>query len=76
MVSNECRLLRRNVLFSSNSLLPHSEPRQLNTRELLQCSLEQLVSDINTKRKRDTTLLEGEFQCYLTWRTFYFLYFF
>lgn len=42
---------------TTERLVPHSEP-SLNTRELLQCNLEQLVSDINTKRKRDTTLLE------------------
>ncbi|KAL5484526.1 hypothetical protein EMCRGX_G021043 [Ephydatia muelleri] len=43
---------------SRSRRMPLSEPSQLNTRELLQCNLEQLVSDINTKRKRDTTLLE------------------
>ena len=48
--------------------IPLSELSQLNTRELLQCNLEQFVSDINTKRKRDTTLLEGGFLCYLQHR--------
>ncbi len=38
---------------------PMVDPKQVSSRELLDCSVEQLIADINAKRKRDAVLLEG-----------------
>lgn len=35
------------------------DPKQVSSRELIDCSIEQLIADINAKRKRDAALLEG-----------------
>ncbi len=35
------------------------DPKAVSSRDLIECSIEQLIGDINAKRKRDTALLEG-----------------
>ena len=37
---------------------PLTDPKQLSTREFLNCSAQEIIDDLNSKRKRDAALLE------------------
>ena len=43
------------ILYSA----PLTDPKQLSTREFLNCSAQEIIDDLNSKRKRDAALLEG-----------------
>ena len=56
----------RNLLYGkSGKFLFHSdtavaaEPKQLMSRQLLSQNVEEMIADMNAKRRRDTALLEG-----------------
>ena len=38
---------------------PLTDPKQLPTQEFLKCSVQEIITDLNSKRKRDAALLEG-----------------
>ena len=44
------------VFFST----PLTDPKQLPTQEFLKCSVQEIIADLNSKRKRDAALLEGK----------------
>jgi len=39
---------------------PLTDPKQLPTQEFLKCSVQEIITDLNSKRKRDAALLEGK----------------
>lgn len=44
---------------TANQLLGSVEGKQVSTRELLSRNFQELVEEVNAKRKRDSTLLTG-----------------
>ena len=53
-------LLFRGMAESGDQLLGSVEGKQVSTRELLNRNAQDLIEEVNSKRKRDTTLLAGE----------------
>ena len=49
-----CKLT--NIVYSG---APLTDAKQLSTREFLNCSAQEIIDDLNSKRKRDAALLEG-----------------